>query len=108
MSFNAASALRRSSFAEVCAPAGLEAVVCEGVGLACCAQVPTGIASSADAAIAVAQLAGERFIAWLLPEQMLKIFTAEELSNRSATASSTGHHLELIELIANDLLSGCV
>ena len=80
MSSNADSALRRSSFVELCAPAGLEAVVCEGVGLVCCglvccAQVPTGIASSADAAIAVVQLAGERFIAWLLPEQILKIFS---------------------------------
>ena len=72
ISFNAASALRRSSFAELCASAGLEEVVCEGVGLVCCAQLPTGIASSADAAIAVVQLAVERFIAWLLPEQMLK------------------------------------
>lgn len=70
ISFNAASALRRCSFEELCAPAGREAEgVCEGVGLVCCAQLPTGIASSADAAIAVVQLAVERFIAWLLPEQ---------------------------------------
>jgi hypothetical protein len=70
ISLNAASALRRCSFDELCAPAGREAEgVCEGVGLVCCAQLPTGIASSADAAIAVVQLAVERFIAWLLPEQ---------------------------------------
>jgi hypothetical protein len=78
MSASADCACRRCSFAEPCfasAPGvrsacGAGAVLLgrgavDGVG--CWAQLPTGMASSADAATAVVQLAVERFIAWLLP-----------------------------------------
>jgi hypothetical protein len=99
--------LRRSSFAELCAPAGLE-VVCEDAGLVCCAQLPTGIASSADAAIAVVQLAVERFIAWLLPEQMLKSFPernrAIEVPRRAQREARPDSTCETV----NDLWSGFV